>query len=1274
MSTFFKSAAMSLLSKTLQTLLYRYLSDVDVEGVNLPSLLSGGGGGGGGGMGGRGDGHSGWGVRLANVVLREGAKLLDLPGQPPRRRGRGGGGGRSRRKKQKKKKAHPRKDKQPPADEDRRKPRQSRDDDPVGTGRDGRLKERSLTKSAGSDKDPTRSRKVASAAAAESSPSGFPPDTSGFGDADETIATQSTAASTAVSSSNNANVTSSAPASVAATSSSTGGSSWFYWYGSRNKTACSNNAAPSAEDATSRGVRETLQEVDGEEEEEIVSSAKLALHDDRSPDDSDPLIGKAPSRRGGHDDYATIGDGGDCSDDDDDENDDEDHPNRRGSMILRLGKASRIGVLDVRLIGKTIHVYVEDAFLCIEVVRLAPPASEGPGSAGAAATAGEGRASGGGSEATAGEAGAAPGGASPKRPPATRKISEVNAPGKDPKTTGERVMAENAVARLFSAIPNLFLRDIRIQLVLRNDLVVTTTEAEDKDSLNTPLSENDSVVDISIELLSVTDGEDFLAKFRTDASVHFEGDDDLYYSAHPNGDAENQDSMHLTERYEDLNDYLVKRIRTGRGPDGGVCVRVFPPNRRSSDPVAATNVTSEGSESHPPWARSRWKSTTDYCLLRCSGLDVHARIFLGVHDGGDDSYYDAPSKSWFATDGYEEYDVDSMLFAGVDYIVPGPRPPLPPISNSEEAALTMEADKFWTHDGATVYRTDANGIQSSSVPSAFHRVARGLTPVVSSHDHLPCEDSANCWKALPGVARSNALDGTTPMGGLVLSVMTKDPLEVNIDRSTLLVLGDLVGLFKNDTRTGAETSQEMEDESEYRRDRGSNDMGVASERSRHSYMSRNSQNSRTDLMAVAAERAHGDEQPDFVPDDLANAYPSYMQPEKIQVIGFHCSDLIFRVHVMREHGVHDDGLAFCFWDVSAKCITMDYQALSRIPEKSFDDLRLDIGYLTVNEYKGIGSKLLISLGLRQRVVDFDGMTIETLKTREELSDRPPWPSTAAALLEVQPPLETLMYEERDRHAFQFRYLSVGVPVMDPDRMWTTINLRVGPCSIDAPFAIKDDMPTVISSARSCVLVPTIEETACDRSLDDGDHPSPAIKKIMKYKIQLDGGRVNLSPRLDVKLPLTVVTGERSPELGLSFQTILDRVNFSYGEYFIEPRALECGLSLQQLSELPENVRLRLLLFLSDTDLGALERALCIKQESNSFLRCRAVNRGIVRISKRRSRSRSSLLPASNASEPMKAVNRRQELVYELLKLDDDSLEDLIMVHRRYHRKSSMRSS
>jgi hypothetical protein len=143
---------------------------------------------------------------------------------------------------------------------------------------------------------------------------------------------------------------------------------------------------------------------------------------------------------------------------------------------------------------------------------------------------------------------------------------------------------------------------------------------------------------------------------------------------------------------------------------------------------------------------------------------------------------------------------------------------------------------------------------------------------------------------------------------------------------------------------------------------------------------------------------------------------------------------------------------------------MDYQSLSYVP-RSFQDIRLDIGHVTAMEYKGVSKKQIISLGLRQRAINFDEMTIETLRTKEELSNRSPWPSTAAALLDVQPPLETLAYEERDRHGVQFRYFSVSRQDEQKQSTRSHVHLRIGPASVDVQYAIKDQIPAIIREAR-----------------------------------------------------------------------------------------------------------------------------------------------------------------------------------------------------------------
>jgi len=400
--------------------------------------------------------------------------------------------------------------------------------------------------------------------------------------------------------------------------------------------------------------------------------------------------------------------------------------------------------------------------------------------------------------------------------------------------------------------------------------------------------------------------------------------------------------------------------------------------------------------------------------------------------------------------------------------------------------------------------------------------------------------------------------------------------------------------------------------------------------------------------------------------DLSASFPGYMQPEKIQILGVHVSELLFRVHVMGDPPTRDEGLAFSFWDAQFKCITLDYQALNSA-EKSYQDLRFDIGHVITQEYRGLEKKQIMSIGLRKKVVEFDEMTIETMKTMEELSDRSPWPSTAAALLDVQPPLETLMYEERDRHAIQLRYIMVSdLDTLSPQRKRSHAFIRLGPASIDASYEIKSQIPTIISQARSTVLGPPdeIDETSSKPDGPDQDADFRKIDSLMRYKLQLDGGRMRLNPRMELKLPLTTITGNRSSELGFFFETLLERIQFSYGEHDPAHRVLERGLSLQQLASLPDNVRLRLLLFLPD--LRPMEQALCVKPEANSFLRCRSVNKGIVKVAKRHARRGKT--PRSSGATAAKLASRRQELTSELLTLDDDTLEDLLLTHRRYMRK------
>jgi hypothetical protein len=324
----------------------------------------------------------------------------------------------------------------------------------------------------------------------------------------------------------------------------------------------------------------------------------------------------------------------------------------------------------------------------------------------------------------------------------------------------------------------------------------------------------------------------------------------------------------------------------------------------------------------------------------------------------------------------------------------------------------------------------------------------------------------------------------------------------------------------------------------------------------------------------------------------------------------------------------------------------------KTPEKELQDIRMDIGYLKAIEYKGVEKRQLVSIGMKQRVVEFDEMTVDTLRSLEENNRRSPWPSTAAALLEMQPPLETLAYEARDRHALQLRYISVTSPGLDFDTTRKHANIRLGIASVDTPWAIRTQVRTIIDQAKEAILGPRPQ-------VNEPETPEVPVQQsdsVMKYKMQIDGGHFRLEPLIDVRLPLTKFFGDRYT--GLSFETLLDRVSFRYGKHAPADALYQRGLSLEQLAELSENVRLRILLFIKD--LKPLEAALGVKPESNSFLRCRAVNKGIVKMAKKVGKSQ----PSRTNGSAKKPKTRRQELVTELLGMDDDAMEELFTMYTR----------
>jgi hypothetical protein len=495
------------------------------------------------------------------------------------------------------------------------------------------------------------------------------------------------------------------------------------------------------------------------------------------------------------------------------------------------------------------------------------------------------------------------------------------------------------------------------------------------------------------------------------------------------------------------------------------------------------------------------------------------------------------------------------------------------------------------------------------------------------------------------------------MAGLVCHVCIRDPLEINLDRDNLDTIGRLLNVFTRKTKVGSCQDSHLK----------INDAAMASlapddELQVQNFAvddSRRSQYSKKENIHVVDESIRSSKTPNEKhrrsvskvgtsqnldqTHECSAAYPIYMKPEKIQLLGFYIAEVKIRIHVLKKEDAIEDGYSFCYWDLLGFCATADFHKLSA-PERPFQDIELDIAQMSLSECKGVECKQLLSIGTSQRIVSFDDLNVPSLVPSKQ-QQRLPWPSTAASLLDLSPPPESLLYQDRSRHALQLRYIAVLDESNDYSRSRKVAHVRLGCVSAEIPFAVRNDITTVISESRETVLGPTKPSNA--------NLGRAVVDSTLKYKVTAQSGNVLLTPLIQANFPLTTVVGEISFRAGFSVQSFLTQVNAQFGQ-FSETRALDSGLSLQQLANLPDNIRLRMLLFLED--LKPLEEALGIQKTSNPFLRTRECNKGLVKHAKKQSRRRKQ-----KRMNPV--TTRRQELMSELMSLDDDTLEFLLRNHR-----------
>lgn len=907
-------------------------------------------------------------------------------------------------------------------------------------------------------------------------------------------------------------------------------------------------------------------------------------------------------------------------------------------MVVAKSRAHHSMRCPLSLVEKDLHVLIEDAVLTIEAIPM-PEADE---------RFNDGEAT---NDSNVGDPADDASATSASAMPDLSKKTDKESPKKD--TVGERVLADNGLARMISAIPHLFLRDVRVRLIIRS-------EPPNKSDTGEP-NPNDTMVEIGIDFLSVTSAEDILSHFQEQVN-----DDDFNY-----GTAEDSQRPGLTRRSSvasidasmEHNEYLFRHIRTGKGPDAGLWIRIFVPEQNL--PSTTAKPKSRGTIDIAPnnWAGESWAIATDYYLLRCSGLDIRGRVYLGAKK-------EVASYSWWYDDEDFDYDDETLdsMFMGVDHVAPGPQLPLPPMRPTIHRDVTPSPAKEIGLEGeyldseeyselyprADNYYRDKNGIQSCKVPSNFHRVSRGMIPGSCKEcHHLPSEDCSKCWEAPSGGKHDTALDGSIPMPGLTLQITMRDPLEINADRSSLDTIGTIRSIFQKKLQVSdaGERNEDFSEESRVGADAAGLD--EASEAIEPS--------------SIFGSLMPQKETPDASMTDQNDAFSTLMQPENIQVLGIHLSEVLLRVHVMREDR-NEKRYSFCYWDIEAECLTLDQQRFLPSPQSRFTDLKVEAGYLNWEEYQGTERRTFLSTGTsnpgnRGRL---DSQSVASAATAEDEEDMTIWPCTASVLLNIPPPPETLIFRDRERHGLQLRLISMHPAPFGISR--SLLNGRLGVAFVDAPWSISQQIGKVLGELMKSITPKKVTGMPVANAQEQPvpQETAAASKFWMAYSFQIEALDCMMEPKINAKLPFTRISGERSSEAGLFIQTIADKLRFAWGE---EASSTSSELSLHQLAALPENVRMRILLCLDD--IQPLEAALYLKKEENPFKRCRNVNKGIAKRAKKLAKS-SRVSSEQNKPLGASGVSRRQQILKELLRFDEGELDELWSLHLKHKRKLAKR--
>ncbi|KAL9184406.1 hypothetical protein ACHAXT_002492 [Thalassiosira profunda] len=724
-------------------------------------------------------------------------------------------------------------------------------------------------------------------------------------------------------------------------------------------------------------------------------------------------------------------------------------------MALVVGSGGMIGTLNIRLVGKELHVTVEDAHLIVEVVanegRKKPQndVAKTPNLDGAPSASGE-----------------------PDFPNPADGSEECGA------TIGDRIKKKSSLARYLSQIPHLFLRDCRISLIL-------PPEEEGDDESDS--CDDCTVLEIGIDFLSVTSGDDILDVLRFDTGnqrTPILRRSKSMGSATPSSSSDRLQQMEAKQNQGSNHIFQRKRIRTGKGPDGGLWLRVHPPQQKMIQPQRFGTHSSG-----PKWARQQFRDISGSNFFRCSGLDLHARMLIDVK-GRDE---DALGKAWSRE--FEDYTMDSALF-GVDWIDPDA------LARHQIREKMKRESIAHPEESAGGSDADSNGIHSIPSASNFHWIAQQKHRDDCSNSQLPLNDCYFCWnKCVRQKSATSPMNDKMPLPGFVFSLSLTDPLEVNVDRCSLEALGYLKSLFtsKKPTSDGDQEDAQKDNASE------------------------------TEQKAGEVSQAPSHAVSSWKFDD--KSFPAHMQPDAIYLSGVHVSQVIIHIEALQPTVVADP--KFRFWQFMGNSI--HYEESQVDSEEAFiRDATFNVGGMELKEYFGVCHRDLLVAGLDAD----DGVQGRDVQL----------PFAAARVLGVHSP--TLDQQSRSSNAIHVRLIQSNIPKdgssINEAFMTRYADLTMGIIDVNVDASFLGDISKTVSAASAIF---TGKEAKAKKRKAATAKDSRTPKWLLQ--VSTLGGSLSYRPRVKMQIPRCKGFQMRRDDAGFSFGAFFQALGIEYGAHSFE---------------------------------------------------------------------------------------------------------------------------